>query len=116
MKIFETHELSPKVIYEVKNVETAWRAAAGFGLTIVPEICLKFLSSRRHPTTTRSGILLERHVVMLYQRDAKLSAPEQTLCGSFRALPDGTLGGIFSPGGPKLRPTASTHRSASRPG
>ena len=80
--IFEIYELSPKVIYEVKNVETAFRlAAAGFGLTIVPEICLKFLSFQAAPHYYQIGNPpLERHVVMLYQRGRKLSAPEQTLC------------------------------------
>ena len=66
-KIFEIYELSPKVIYEVKNVETAFRlAAAGFGLTIVPEICLKFLSFQAAPHYYQIGNPpLERHVVCL---------------------------------------------------
>lgn len=81
-KIFENYNFNPKVFYEVKNVETAYRlAAAGFGITVIPEICLKFLTFEEEPYYFQiENPPLSRNIVMLFQKGRKLTAPEKMLC------------------------------------
>lgn len=87
-RIFDQYNISPHVVYEVKNVETAYRlAAAGFGITLVPEICLRFCTFKVEPHYFQiENPPLARKVVMVYKRGKRLSLPEKMLCDIIREI------------------------------
>lgn len=87
-EIFEQYHFTPASLYEVRNMETAYRlAAAGFGITIIPEICRRFLSFKTEPLYFQIGDPpLSRDIVVLFKKGRVLSAPEKSLCEIIQSL------------------------------
>lgn len=78
-KIFETYSITPDVVMETKNIETAYRlAATGFGITFIPQICTGFSNFEEDPFYYQIGEPpLKRSVVIAYRKGRELSEAEK---------------------------------------
>ena len=78
-EIFEKYDIHPDIVMETKNIETAYRlAAAGIGITFIPQICTGFSNFENSPYYYSVGDPpLERKVVIAYRKDRELSEVER---------------------------------------